>query len=668
MKQYIFLFLFLLSGCGKDEDVPENKTNPSVPDNLKEWVTDDVVCLTSNQKEHIIDSNEGVLYFNANTPTELLPTTGEIILENELSDKFPSGFYGKVAQVNKENAHFVVSTEWAPLSEAFTSLPDQTFDMADYITGFVQSDGEEAVVQKHYAINPITKGIEPGTEVNIKLKGDGWSVEGPFDMKAKILFSGGDIHNFRVDLDYEIKSKLNVSFTKEVEFKKTATATPPKKIGEFIIRVIPANVVITPVIVVYAQLDGNGKVSLSASLTASSRMQPYIQYNQGQFGCGLENPAWPLLDFKLNGIEMEAELNESLALAFQARLFNYENIRIELGTRLIFTEKAKFRLNYFNKASLQNGEAYASLNENELSCIFKACVYAEAVCNLITKKKEDSNDKEKDEDEDKKKEIEIEGSWEEPIFPEKELLKRKLLPAFEDLNFDVQHKQHKAIFSYQCSGCLFTESVQMGYALYDLDDENDQPIRMVLKDSYYVKSDMEAGKRVFKFEIENLEEGKNYYVRPLFKIYDKTMVSDDRAKYEILVGKWQVITQIDTYINNSDGSQTVYRCEHPGTFEFKSDRSGIQTGMHYGDVDDGTEDPDADWHPEAKILFNWIKNDKQLMINIVRTEGIPMNNIPTTIDALIGDVTSEKIVFSYPINTIPEETAFRVITCKRIEE
>mgnify|MGYP000251485961 FL=1 len=90
--------------------------------------------------------------------------------------------------------------------------------------------------------------------------------------------------------------------------------------------------------------------------------------------------------------------------------------------------------------------------------------------------------------------------------------------------------------------------------------------------------------------------------------------------------------------------------------------------MHYGDVDDGTEDPDADWHPEAKILFNWIKNDKQLMINIVRTEGIPMNNIPTTIDALIGDVTSEKLVFSYPINTIPEETAFRVITCKRIEE
>ena len=82
MKQYIFLFLFLflLSGCGKDEDVPENKTNPSVPDNLKEWVTDDVVCLTSNQKEHIIDSNEGVLYFNSNKPTELLPTTGEIIL------------------------------------------------------------------------------------------------------------------------------------------------------------------------------------------------------------------------------------------------------------------------------------------------------------------------------------------------------------------------------------------------------------------------------------------------------------------------------------------------------------------------------------------------------------------------------------------------------------
>lgn len=56
------------------------------------------------------------------------------------------------------------------------------------------------------------------------------------------------------------------------------------------------------------------------------------------------------------------------------------------------------------------------------------------------------------------------------------------------------------------------------------------------------------------------------------------------------------------------------------------------------------------------------------MINIVRTEGIPINNVPQTIGALIGDITSEKLVFSYPINTIPEETAFRVITCKRIEE
>lgn len=660
MKQYIFLFLFLLSGCGKDESVLENKTNSSVPDNLKEWVTDDVVCLTSNQKVHIIDSNEGVLYFDANTPTELLPTTGKIILENELSDKFPSGFYGKVAQVNKENDHFVVSTEWVPLSEAFTSLPDQTFDISSYITEFIQSDGEKAVVQEHYVINPITKGIEPETKVNITLNGDGWSVGGSFDMKAKILFSGGDIHNFRVDLDYEIESELNVSFTKEVEFKKTATAKPFKKIGEFIIKAIPANVVVTPVIVVYAQLDGNGKVSLSASLTTNSRMKPYIQYNQGQLGCGLENPTWPLLNFKLNGIEMEAELNENIALAFQARLFNYENIRIELGTRLIFTEKAKFKLNNFDKALLQNGKAYASLNENELSCTFRACVYAEAVCNLITKKKEDSNDKDQ--------EMEIEGSWEESIIPEKELLKRKLLPTFDDLNFDVQHKQHKATFSYQCSGYLFTESVQMGYALYDLDDENDQPIRMVLEDSYYVKSDMEVGKRMFTFEIENIEEEKNYYVRPLFKIYDKTMVSDDRAEYEILVGKWQVITQIDTYINNSDGNQVIYRCQHPGTFEFTSNKSGVQTGIHYGDVDNGTEDPDTDWHPEAKILFNWIRNDKQLMINIVRTEGIPINNVPQTIGALIGDITSEKLVFSYPINTIPEETAFRVITCKRIEE
>lgn len=660
MKQYIFLFLFLLSGCGKDESVLENKTNSSVPDNLKEWVTDDVVCLTSNQKVHIIDSNEGVLYFDANTPTELLPTTGKIILENELSDKFPSGFYGKVAQVNKENDHFVVSTEWVPLSEAFTSLPDQTFDISSYITEFIQSDGEKAVVQEHYVINPITKGIEPETKVNITLNGDGWSVGGSFDMKAKILFSGGDIHNFRVDLDYEIESELNVSFTKEVEFKKTATAKPLKKIGEFIIKAIPANVVVTPVIVVYAQLDGNGKVSLSASLTTNSRMKPYIQYNQGQLGCGLENPTWPLLNFKLNGIEMEAELNENIALAFQARLFNYENIRIELGTRLIFTEKAKFKLNNFDKALLQNGKAYASLNENELSCTFRACVYAEAVCNLITKKKEDSNDKDQ--------EMEIEGSWEESIIPEKELLKRKLLPTFDDLNFDVQHKQHKATFSYQCSGYLFTESVQMGYALYDLDDENDQPIRMVLEDSYYVKSDMEVGKRMFTFEIENIEEEKNYYVRPLFKIYDKTMVSDDRAEYEILVGKWQVITQIDTYINNSDGNQVIYRCQHPGTFEFTSNKSGVQTGIHYGDVDNGTEDPDTDWHPEAKILFNWIRNDKQLMINIVRTEGIPINNVPQTIGALIGDITSEKLVFSYPINTIPEETAFRVITCKRIEE
>lgn len=658
MKHLFFYFLlFLLSSCSKDEPVLKKTIDSSVPDNLKEWVTEDVVCLTNKQKAYIVDSDEGVLQFDSNTPNELLPTEGKIILENRISDKFPSGFYGKVTRVDKDNNQLIVRTKWAPLSEAFTSLPATTFDMVDYVTGFIQSDGKEVPVQKRSVVNTRTNEKEAWNIVEIELSGDGWSVEGSFDVKFELVFSGGDIHDFRVGLDYEIENDLKVSVKKEVEFKKDVNTQLPKKIGEFIIRAIPANIVVTPVVVVYAQLDGNGKVSLSASLKSNYQMKPYIQYKNGQFGCGLENPTWPSLNFKLNGIEMEAELNESLALAFQARLFNYENVRIELGTRMMFTEKAKFALKKFNQALLLNGKAYTSLNENELSCMFNIYVYAEAVYNLITKKKEVNDDKK-----------EIVGSLNVPISPEIELLKRKLLPSFDNLFFDIQHKQHKGTFSFRCYENLFTESVQMGYALYDKDDENNQPIQMVMKESYYVKSDMEAEGRTFKFDIENLEDGKNYYVRPLFKIYDKIMVSDDRVEFEALVGKWQVITQNDTYINNTDGTRVDYSCEHPGTFEFKSDKSGILIGMHYGDVDDGIEDSDADWHSDAKIYFNWTRNDKQLMINVIKTENTPDYNGSTVIDALIGEITSEKLVFSYPIGTIAEETAYRVITCKRINE
>ena len=75
-------------------------------------------------------SDQYTITYYSDTPEEKIPQVGQVVLYNEVTEKFPSGFLGKVIGVEKTNGGYEILTEPAGLDDAFEKLDmHQTFDL-----------------------------------------------------------------------------------------------------------------------------------------------------------------------------------------------------------------------------------------------------------------------------------------------------------------------------------------------------------------------------------------------------------------------------------------------------------------------------------------------------------------------------------------------------------
>ena len=171
----------------------------------------------------------------------------------------------------------------------------------------------------------------------------------------------------------------------------------------------------------------------------------------------------------------------------------------------------------------------------------------------------------------------------------------------------------------------------------------------------------------FSITVNDLKTDKKYYYRA-YIIFNGTTYYGEVLIWErnLLVGKWKMTLQEDVYTLTSTGETSVSKCTHPGTMEFKTDGTGIQTGIHYGDL--GDADSDVDWHQEAIINYHWTKQDKTVSI-IVDSSNIPSSEeMFKALQATISSLTDTELIFTYPIGTISEETASRKCRYTRISK
>lgn len=655
----LLLFSLLSVSCSENEGEISGGGGGNVPPSqtgdLEEYVTDKVTILTEERKQQIVACDGTTLDYKPDTPDALLPAEGQILLDNRLSDLFPKGFYGKVTAVERGGDRIRVRTEWTPLSEAFTSLPEQTVDLSDYAVEFEQADGTVLPVSK-VAVRGDTGIGSREEKVAISVPYKGAELTGSLSLQANLVLLGGAISDFGIRLDYRIVHELGIKVGKDFEFE-----SKPVYLGRFKFRTIgaPVTLVLTPAIECYAQMKANGELSLSASLKSTAQLSPRVRYRNCLLSeIGIEEFTPPSLDFNLASLDVNASLQESVALDLKVELFGLEGVCIGLGPCASFTQAGRFSLDFLDIWQLKNGTAYASLKEAGISNVFDLKLRAYAKADLI---------KGNIGDELPEAEYDMAGNLEVPIPPTPvTLAERYILPAFDELEFTLEKERRNGRFRYRVARELFTDSIRLGYALYDLDDDSGRPLHTELSTRYYVKADMAEG-RSFSFDVSGLDGGKNYYVRPLFSIFGTEMASDERAIAEAIVGKWRLLEQTDTY-TDTEGHTNTKRCHHPGLIEFRADSTGVQTGIHFGDADDGSTDSELTWHSDARFLFDWLKTDDRLAVTVCGTENVPEDEMSgTAFVGTIEELSAERLVFSYPIGGTASEQGLRRAIYERIE-
>lgn len=83
---------------------------------------DDVVVIDEQHRSYIISYNVQTVTYNASTPTDILPSVGQILFYNVIDDKFPSGLAARVTNVASTSEGIVATLEKVELEDVFSRL------------------------------------------------------------------------------------------------------------------------------------------------------------------------------------------------------------------------------------------------------------------------------------------------------------------------------------------------------------------------------------------------------------------------------------------------------------------------------------------------------------------------------------------------------------------
>lgn len=137
-KMYFILMALLLSftfnACSSDSpeeelpkkeepEQPEKPVEPNEPQNGDVILNENTILLSDELEKYVTNTVTGTsLNIDASIKESDLPEIGRILLYGAVSEKFPSGFLGKVKQVVKAQGGYEIQTESVSLEEAFDKL------------------------------------------------------------------------------------------------------------------------------------------------------------------------------------------------------------------------------------------------------------------------------------------------------------------------------------------------------------------------------------------------------------------------------------------------------------------------------------------------------------------------------------------------------------------
>lgn len=337
---YILLCLFTLAGCAGDspEDMSGKPEEEKPGDEKPEEVGDIILGentkrLTADFINHVsVPVTDMQIVMDASVPKSLLPQKGDILLNSEISEKFPYGFLGKVSQVKADGTRYLIETEKAYLDEAFEKLyvegvmdavveetprtkgdEDPTYEK----TWQLYENGDYKGISTSYTIKAL-HGCSAGSSLGFTLE-TGFYFQYIIDINNKIKkphvsFSLKNIWNFAPSINLEYARKTN----DEIYSTKLASIPLVPKVGAGKV----ADVVLRPELVLNLVARADGKINMETNLSALFEYVIGVEYKDGQWSAVFRpysNDVPVCESFKFS---MDGSFAFGLECAFQTRLFS----------------------------------------------------------------------------------------------------------------------------------------------------------------------------------------------------------------------------------------------------------------------------------------------------------------------------------------------------------
>lgn len=347
-----------LNACSSDspdKEIPEEPTQEK-PDKEPEESEDENciinknTILLQNGLDKYIDSpvKGNTLSLSSNIQASELPAEGSILLYGGISDKFPSGFLGKVSKIEKTAAGYDIQTVPASLEEAFDKLYiNETIELEldDSTSVRSRSFHEDAEGYKGFQGRltiPLGKSLHniPGWEVkDWSASLDGKIIYGVgFAMKIQCYIDIDRINkkDSQIELDFSLKteSRLNAEIEGELgnsRYSKELWDIPIKPI------ILGAAGQVAKIVVIphwtgefFAEI--NGRVDFAVLSYSKDKWNIKFIYKNGKAEC--QKPSHEKIkDNTLNfkSVRLKGSYAVGLGTSLELRFFNLEEFNCGLN-------------------------------------------------------------------------------------------------------------------------------------------------------------------------------------------------------------------------------------------------------------------------------------------------------------------------------------------------
>lgn len=424
-------------------------------------------------------SDENIITYQSDTPSDKLPKVGDILLYNEITEKFPSGFLGRVTKVEETNNGYAIYTVPAALDEAFDQLYiDEVYDL-------IPEDSE--ITQSRIIISPDEDGF--------------FCFQFPVTIEKGAYSVNGSITNgYKLHLHFELNNESDLPPYAFVTFQNKIatdfgfgihTESDPLEffnipLVSFPLNKTPGTLVFTPSIDLFFVAEGTGSVGLDANVDYSKITVGTVLYNKGKWEAGandIDSKGFLNINMDSNkSLTLQGSIFMGFGVGLNLKLFNNNNVKIGIEPKAGLTETASLT---FDLSSLDQN-SYEILKDSKLDTSLGVNIDAEVSAGIF-----------KDDEALLKAPIFSWNFFEKPYY---------LFPTFEEPIINVDKESKTAEVNYNVTRDLVFPA-GIGVRLYEED-----VLTATSSVENYVRE--ETYENPLQATFDNLMPGLNYKVHP----------------------------------------------------------------------------------------------------------------------------------------------------------